>query len=70
MTTTSDRPRVSIVGYAVGTGVSVMAILGSVAHFAFPESPDWAMFLGGFLLGAAIGAWRARAVGLQHGESG
>lgn len=68
MTTTSDRPRVSTIGYAVGIGVTVMAILGSVAHFAFPNAPDWAMFVGGFLLGATIGAWRARSVGLRHGE--
>ena len=68
MDTGSEAPRVSTVGYAIGVGVATMAIVGSVVHFAFPSAPDWAMFAVAFAGGSALGAWRARARALRHGE--
>lgn len=55
-----DRPRASVVGYAVGTGAAVMALAAPVLHFAFPAVADWIHFGGSFLLGAAAGALAAR----------
>ena len=63
----SEAPRLSVAGYAIGVGVTTMAIVGSVVHFAFPSAPDWAMFAVAFVGGAAVGAWRARARALRHG---
>ena len=64
-----DAPRISVLGYAIGVGVAVMALVGSFVHFAFADAPDWAMFGAAFAAGAGVGAWRARAAGLRHGES-
>ena len=65
----ADAPRISVLGYAIGVGLTVMALVGSFVHFAFADAPDWAMFGAAFVAGAAAGAWRARAAGLRHGES-
>jgi hypothetical protein len=65
----ADAPRVSVLGYAVGVGLTVMAVVGSIVHFAFAAAPDWAMFAVAFVAGAAAGAWRARAGALRHGEA-
>lgn len=65
----ADAPRVSVVGYAIGVGVTVMAAVGSVVHFAFAEAPDWAMFAVAFVAGAVAGGLRARAGALRHGEA-
>lgn len=59
MDQTVSIPRVSTLGYALGVGVSTMAIVGTVLHFAFPDTPDWPLFAGPFVLGAVLGAWRA-----------
>lgn len=60
MSDTSSAPPVSIVGYAVGSGLVAMAVVGSVLHFAVPTVPDVASFGGALLAGAAIGALWAR----------
>jgi hypothetical protein len=65
----SDAPRISVLGYALGVGLAVMAMVGAYVHFAFADAPDWAMFAVAFAAGAGAGAWRARAAGLRHGES-
>jgi hypothetical protein len=66
---TEDAPRISVLGYAIGTGLTIMAMVGAFVHFAFADAPDWAMFAAAFVAGAGAGAWRARAGGLRHGES-
>ena len=63
-----EAPRMSVVGYAIGAGLTVMAIVGSVAHFAFPPAPDWLLLLGGFIVGAALAAWRASVARPTHGS--
>ncbi len=54
-------PRVSSVGYAIGVGLAFMAVVGVFARFAFAAAPDLLLLGGSFLVGAALGAFRARA---------
>ena len=61
MTEPSEAPRVSTVGYAIGVGLAFTALVGVFLRFAFAASPDVLMLGGSFLVGAALGALRARA---------
>lgn len=58
----SEAPRVSTVGYAIGVGLAFMAVVGVFVRFAFAAAPDLLLLGGTFLVGAALGAARARAV--------
>lgn len=53
-------PLVSTVGYAIGVGLAFMAIAGVFVRFAFAAAPDVLLLGGSFLVGAAVGALRAR----------
>lgn len=61
MSEPASPPRASTAGYAIGFGAAFAAVVGTVAHFAFPELSDWISLGGSFLLGAAIGGAVARA---------
>lgn len=69
MDQTVSAPRVSTLGYALGVGASTMAIVGTVLHFAFPDTPDWPLFAGPFVLGAIMGAWRASAAKVRLSDA-
>lgn len=61
-------PRVSTVGYAMGTGAAVMALAAPVLHFAYPDVSDWIHFIGTFVTGGILGAVLAALRAPRLGE--
>lgn len=65
MTESDDRAAGSVTGYALGTGIIGIALLGVPLQFAYPDLSALLTYGGSFVLGGVVGAAIARIRGAR-----